>query len=145
MNQIIVILGGYGAFGSVIAAHVAKLPGVSLVIGGRHAQKGAAFAQRIGATFVPCDLKDPAALRRIVTGAFMVIHAAGPFDDATHPVARACLDAGAHYCDIADSRAHVGGINQLHEHARARGLVMYSGASTTPAITSAMVEFLTAD
>lgn len=145
MNRTIVILGGYGAFGSVIAAHVAKLPGVSLVVGGRHAQKGAAFAQRIGATFVPCDLNDPAALHRIVAGAFMVIHAAGPFDDATHPVARACLEAGAHYCDIADSRTHVGGINQFHEHAQARGLVMYSGASTTPAITSAMVEFLTAD
>src|SRR5262249_5542079 len=50
-----------------------------------------------------------------------------------------CLEHGCHYIDLGDGRDYVAGIGRLHESARARGVLVCVGASTTPAITSAAV------
>ncbi len=147
MKRNVVILGGYGVFGGRIASSLAELqlPDVSLIIAGRNSRKGEAFARSLDAAFVHCDWGDPAALRRSVEDAFLVIHAAGPFSDATHLVARACLAAGVHYLDIADGRAHVSGISALSDEAQRRNVFLCAGASATPAVTSAIVRELAAD
>ena len=68
-----------------------------------------------------------------------MIHAAGPFQGVEYHVAEQCLKAGAHYLDVADARDFVAGIGRLDEDARGRGLMVASGISSTPAITSAMI------
>jgi len=145
MNQKVVILGGYGAFGSKIAMNLAKLPAVSLVIAGRSRQKGEIFASSIGAEYIFCDLKEEALVRQVVDDAFLVIHAAGPFSGTTHSVARICLEQGAHYLDLGDERVYVAGIATLNEQAERKALFLCSGASTAPGVTSAMVQALAAD
>ena len=50
-----------------------------------------------------------------------------------------CLEAGAHYLDLADARDFVAGIGRLDDDARRRGLLVASGVSSTPAITSALI------
>jgi hypothetical protein len=141
----VVIVGGYGVFGSIIASQLAQLTDAELVIAGRNPALGSALARQIGARFVRCDVGCPQDRRAALDGAYLVIHTAGPFNDNAHPVARTCLEVGAHYLDIADSPAHVLGIAQLDAEARARGLLLCAGASTTPAITAAMVSALCAD
>ena len=72
-----------------------------------------------------------------------MVDTAGPFQSyGTDPYsfARACLEAGAHYLDIADDPEFVGNITRLDQHAKASGLCAISGASTTPALTSAVVK-----
>ena len=54
-------------------------------------------------------------------------------------MAEQCIEAGAHYLDLADARDFVAGIGRLDEDARRRGLLVASGVSSTPAITSAMI------
>jgi hypothetical protein len=52
------------------------------------------------------------------------------------------MEAGAHYLDLADARDFVVGITKLDEEARRRGLLVCSGVSSTPAITSALINEL---
>lgn len=144
-QRTVVVLGGYGVFGSLIAAQLAARPDVHLVVVGRDATRGGSYAQQIGARFRRCDVRDAASLYAVLADAFLVIHAAGPFNDSSHPVARAALAAGAHYLDLADDPKHVATIDQLDEEARQRGLFVCAGASTTPGASAAMVRALTDD
>lgn len=69
----------------------------------------------------------------------VLINTVGPFQDADYRIAQACIDAGVHYIDLADSHTFVAGIVQLDEAARARGVAVISGASTVPALSGAVV------
>jgi hypothetical protein len=69
-----------------------------------------------------------------------VIHTCGPFQAQSYQVAQACVEAGAHYVDLADGRAFVAGIGELDAAARERGVLVISGASTLPALSSAVVD-----
>ena len=48
---------------------------------------------------------------------------------------------GAHYIDLADAREFVAGITELNEQARQAGVLIISGASSVPCLTSALVDF----
>ena len=134
----IVILGGYGSFGSLIAEQLARSD-AQVMIAGRDAIKGQAFAASLEAGFVRCDAKSRASLRATVSGTQLVINAAGPFQAKDYSIPQMCIENGCHYIDLGDGREYVAGIAQLHESAKAHDVFVCVGASTTPAITSAAV------
>jgi saccharopine dehydrogenase-like NADP-dependent oxidoreductase len=71
----------------------------------------------------------------------LVIHCAGPFQNQDNRVALAALRSGAHYIDIADGRAFVAGfVAAVHPAADAAGRLAITGASTLPALSSAVVD-----
>jgi saccharopine dehydrogenase-like NADP-dependent oxidoreductase len=137
-NPKIIILGGYGTFGRLIAEQLAR-PGVKLVIAGRDVVKGQAYARSLNAVFVRCDATNAASLGEAIAGAHLVINASGPFQAQDYSIPRSCIEQGCHYIDLGDGREYVAGVSQLDEEARARGVFICVGASTTPAITSAAV------
>jgi hypothetical protein len=55
-------------------------------------------------------------------------------------VARAAIQAGCHYVDLGDGRTFVAGIESLNAEAASLGLTVISGASSVPALSSAVVE-----
>jgi saccharopine dehydrogenase-like NADP-dependent oxidoreductase len=134
----IVILGGYGTFGSLIAENLAK-SGAQVVIAGRDAAKGQAFAASLGAGFGQCDVRSTVSLSETVSGAQLVINASGPFQATDYSIPQTCIERGCHYVDLGDGRNYVTGVAQLHESAKAHDVFVCLGASTTPAITSAAV------
>jgi hypothetical protein len=136
------VLGGYGIFGSRVAEALALNPNCRVRIAGRNAKIGANLAYRIGADFRPCTIDARDSLAHALDDSFIVIHAAGPFQNADYRVAEHCLDIGAHYLDLADSRDFVSGIVRLDDQAKKRGLLVTSGVSSTPAITSALIDSL---
>lgn len=75
--------------------------------------------------------------------AFCVVDAAGPFQHSSLNFARAVIEAGCHYADLADARGFVATFPQLDELAKARGVLAVSGASSTPALSMAVIEALT--
>ncbi len=135
----IAVLGGYGIFGGRVARGLAGHSDSKVRIVGRDPKAGAEYASSIGADFQAADLADSESLARAVAGAHVVIHAAGPFQGSDYRVAEACIAAGAHYLDLADARDFVAGIGALDSRARAKGLLVASGASSVPAVTHAMV------
>jgi len=52
--------------------------------------------------------------------ASLVINASGPFQTQDYRVARAAIDAGAHYVDLTDARGFVTGIGALDGEASER-------------------------
>lgn len=74
------------------------------------------------------------------SGAEILIHTAGPFQQQDYRVARAAIEAGCHYIDLADGRQFVAGIAGLDDAARTREVSVISGASSVPALSSAVVD-----
>lgn len=72
----------------------------------------------------------------------IVIHTAGPYQGQDYRVARACIDAGSHYIDLADGRDFVAEFSCLHEQAQRRGVLLVSGASTLPGVSTAVIDHL---
>jgi NAD(P)-dependent dehydrogenase (short-subunit alcohol dehydrogenase family) len=134
----IVILGGYGTFGSLIAEQLGQSD-AQVVIAGRDAGRGRAFAASLKAGFIRCDARNRSSLRETVAGAHLVVNAAGPFQAADYSVPETCVELGCHYIDLGDGRDYVASITQLHSKAKARDVFACVGASTTPAVTSAAV------
>lgn len=142
---LVTVLGGYGIFGGRVAQALALDRAVRVRVAGRDTTIGASYAHRIGAGFCPCDARDRESVRRAIDGSDVVVHAAGPFQGNDYRVAESCIEAGAHYLDLADARGFVAGIGVLDQAARARGLTVASGVSSTPAITSAMIREVARD
>ena len=146
----VLVLGGYGVFGSRAAERLAQVDGLEIVIAGRSegAARAAAeaLAQRAPGRAVISYARIDATsltgedLRRL--GATIVINTAGPYQAQDYRVARAAIDAGVHYIDLADARAFVTGIGQLDGAARAAGVLVASGASSVPALAAAVVDEL---
>jgi hypothetical protein len=140
----ILVLGGYGGFGGRISRRLAA-EGHTVLVAGRSLAKAEAFCRAD-----PCLL--PVALDRANVGDALarhapnaVVDASGPFQAMDLTIPRACIAAGIHYCDIADSTAFVQALATLDEAARDRGVVVMSGASSVPALSGAAIRALSAD
>ena len=137
----ILVLGGYGHFGNRICRALSG--NATLIVAGRDSAKAQIAAQALGAAHEGVALDYTAGdlgARMHALHTDVVIHTCGPFQGQSYHVARACLEAGAHYIDLADGRSFVAGIAELDAAARERGLVITSGASTLPALSSAVID-----
>lgn len=140
----VLILGGYGHFGARIARTLASDENLHVIVGGRNGDQARATARMLKAEGLAVDAHDPklgtALLKRSID---VVVHAAGPFQGQDYGVARACAAAGVHYIDLADGRRFVCDFPPaLDEAFRDGHCVGVAGASTLPALSSAVVERL---
>lgn len=140
----VLLLGGYGNFGSHIARRLAPDANIRLLIGGRSLTKARALAAQLGAANPPETLRIDIA--GDVMGALaaarpdLVIHTVGPFQGQDYRVAEACIAAGVDYVDLADARGFVCGIGALDARARAAGTAVIAGASSVPTLTAAIID-----
>lgn len=140
----ILIIGGYGNFGSFISGALAQQSNIRLIIAGRSLDKAQKFTAGLDAVCAPeavaldinNDITD--VLSRIKPD--IVIHTSGPFQTQGYDVAKACIDQGCHYIDLADGRKFVDGITYLDTAAKEAGVLVVSGASSVPCLTSALVD-----
>jgi hypothetical protein len=114
------------------------------LIGGRSAEKAHAFSASLEAAHaaeghaIDIDHDLTEALARIAPA--IVIHTTGPFQTQDHRVARACIAQGCHYLDLADAREFVATINRLDAEAKAKDVLVVSGASSVPCLTAAVID-----
>jgi len=144
----ILVLGGYGNFGARICRALAADADIELMIGGRDLQRATGFAQSLGnaARGVRIDVQTGDLVENLRSlGAELVIHTAGPFQNQDYRVPHAVAAAGAHYIDLADGRRFVCDFPAALDAAfRSAGRTAVAGASTVPALSSAVVDHLTA-
>lgn len=113
---------------------------VAILIVGRDARQAEALARELKAEHAALDATKPAGVTALMAWRpKVVINTIGPFQSAGYRVAEACIAAGVHYIDLADSHQFVAGIAQLDAAARAKGVAVISGASTVPALSGAVV------
>jgi len=148
----ILVLGGYGNFGRRICESLAKEKCVELIVAGRDLKIAADLAARIKSKHPQLHIKGLALnidtprlveeLKQLSPN--LVIHTCGPFQGQPYRVPRACMAIGAHYIDLADDRRFVCDISQLNQEAEEKGVLLISGASSVPALSSAVIDpFLT--
>ncbi|HXC27710.1 MAG TPA: saccharopine dehydrogenase NADP-binding domain-containing protein [Stellaceae bacterium] len=142
----VLVVGGTGAFGGRLVKGLIDTPDFAVVIAGRDLNRAeaaaAAFGPRARALRLDTRAVQPQELR--ASGAFVVVDAAGPFQGASYRLARAAIEAGLHYVDLADARDFVAGFDALDALAKAAGVVALTGASSTPALSHAVLDRLTA-
>ncbi len=141
----IITLGGYGHFGGLLSCQLAKEP-IRLTIAGRSKQKAEQFIQKnltqaaatvYAAAIDARDISLAEHLRELQ--ADLVIYTIGPFQEQDYHVARSCILAGSHYLDLADARDYVANFSELDHLAKAQGVTALGGASTLPALSSAVI------
>jgi hypothetical protein len=137
----IIVVGGAGNFGARIVRALRGDPNIELLIAGRR------IVSVPGAEDVPgvlIDIEETDLAQRLnALSPGLVIHCVGPFQGQDYRVANAVLAAGAHYLDLADGRQFIAEF-AAHVNAQAvsAGKVAISGASTLPALSSAVVDEL---
>ena len=140
----VLVIGGYGNFGSYIARALAPEPAIQLLIGGRSQAKAAAFAATLPAANPAeahaLDIDGAIAARLVELRPDLVIHTTGPFQRQTYAVAEAAIACGAHYLDLADARAVVANIGALDGSAQAAGVAVLAGASSVPCLSAAVID-----
>jgi len=149
----IVIIGATGHFGGRICRRLLGEPDTELVITSRNLDKVQSlpteFGQLNASAMVsaaaldqtsPSFAADLAALQPNI-----VIHTAGPYQGQGYDAAEACIACGSHYVDLADGREFVERFNALHEEASRKDVLLVSGASTLPGVSSAVVDHVRGD
>ncbi|MBS0238989.1 MAG: DUF4166 domain-containing protein [Proteobacteria bacterium] len=150
MLRRIVLIGATGFFGQRLARRLATIKGVELTLTSRSEERAKALTQKLegGARCTPFafDRDDPSSMARLrLLSPWLVIDASGPFQSANFNLARAAIGLGAHWIDLADARDYLLNFGTaLDAVARARGVAVRAGASSTPALSMAVVEDLTA-
>jgi uncharacterized protein YbjT (DUF2867 family) len=137
----IVVLGGSGNFGARICRALRTDAGIDVISAGRHVRQP---ADPEGIATVSLDIEGAGLTKSLkALGAELVIHCVGPYQGQDYRIAQAALRSGAHYLDLADGRAFVAGFRAAnHEQARVMDRLAISGASTLPALSSAVLDEL---
>lgn len=144
----ILVVGGYGAFGSRVAERLAREGDLEIVIAGRNLEAARACAAslktksvaRLDVAAVDAMAVSASELRALRPA--VIVNASGPFQNHDYTLARASIAAGCHYVDLADGRDYVTGISKLDGEASAANVAVISGASTVPGLSSAVVKSL---
>lgn len=148
MNKVLV-LGGYGNFGKRIVRNVLRHPAAHVCIAGRTESKATALrdalveegveATRVSVASLDVQADDFAQkLRALVP--HIVVHTSGPFQGQSYAVPQACMDVGAHYVDLSDDTGFVCDIAQLDAAAKQAGVLLVSGASSVPGLSSTVLD-----
>lgn len=152
----ILLIGGYGNFGKRLAASLLAYYDHDIVIAGRSQQKCLAFKlQALGKYGKHIDYAVVDVSHFNLEKIFkeinpdIVVNTAGPYQyqrgsGVNYTIARACILASCHYIDLADDRAFVCNFStELNHDAKQKGLMLVTGASSVPGLSSAVVdEFL---
>jgi len=141
----VLIIGGYGAFGARAAERLARESDLEIVVAGRsrtRAEAAAAALRRGAKTSIGSAVLDATRTTAADLGALapsVVINASGPYQARDYALAKACIAARCHYVDLADARSFVTGVMARDREAKAAGVLVASGASSVPGLSSAVV------
>jgi hypothetical protein len=148
VSRRVLLVGATGAFGRRLAVLLSTWPDLTLILAAR--REGP--LQALAADLAGCaarlevagfDRTAPDGLLALAPWA--VVDAAGPFQGGDLALPRAAIAAGAHYVDLADARDFVAAFPvALDAEATAKGVLAVAGASSTPALSNAVLDRLTA-
>lgn len=148
----VLVLGGYGVFGSRICRRLAKDSGIQLIVAGRSKEKAEAFARRLSAnnpdaTVTGAGIDIAFGLEQALDSYCpkLVIHTCGPFQGQGYDVATLCIEKRIHYLDLSDDREFVTGFDQLNDAATKTRTLAVAGVSSVPGLTSAVIESMRPD
>jgi hypothetical protein len=149
VNRRVLLVGATGVFGSRLARLLSAMPGIELILAARHMDALNDLERDLRVQGAHCQIQSRVFDRRITEDLYtmkpwLVIDAAGPFQESDYALALAAVRCGAHSIDLADGRTFVADFpGALQAEALQAGVVAITGASSTPALSHAALEDLT--
>jgi saccharopine dehydrogenase-like NADP-dependent oxidoreductase len=147
----VLIIGGSGVFGAHLCRRLARLKLCRILIGGRTPGNAAPLIEELlaldpqcTASFVSLDRASLTSADLSNLGVTAAVDAAGPFQGSSYSLVEAAIGAGVHCIDLCDARAFAAGITAFDARAKASGVAVLTGASSTPALSNALLRDLTA-
>jgi len=125
INKDIIIYGAYGYTGELIIRQCQE-KGLKPLLSGRNEGKLKAVAEKYGLNFETADLNN-SDLDKLLNGAKVMIHAAGPFIHTSKPMVEACIRNGVHYTDITGEIAVFAQARKYDEQAKKAGIMLLPG------------------
>ena len=144
----VLIVGATGVFGSRLVEQIAATKTADhIILAGRDKTKATALLSMLKSKNIVCsfetfDRDKPDARRLKEIAPSVVIDAAGPFQNENMQLPQAAIDAGIDYIDLADARHFVANISKLAVGANRSGVRVISGASSTPALSHAVLDHM---
>lgn len=142
----VLVLGGYGTFGSRLVRLLAEDARLHLIVAGRSLSSPQKLCRQLppGAMreALRFDRDGDVASQIAACGPHILVDASGPFQlygREPYRVVQACIEQGVHYIDFADGSEFVSGIGEFDEAARQADIFVLSGASTFPVLTAAVL------
>ena len=139
----ILILGGYGATGKLLAKHLLAQTKYQIIIAGRHLDQAQAFVESLDDRRVMArrvDAADLNSLKNALQNVSLLLVAA-PTTHHAENVVRAALDAGVDYLDVQYSDAKLGALRKHEAEIGQRNLCFVTEAGYHPGLPSAMIRF----
>jgi saccharopine dehydrogenase (NAD+, L-lysine-forming) len=139
----IMILGGYGYTGKLLARHLLTQSNAKIILAGRNLTKARIFAEELNdsrVSTIRVDAADSDSLRAALHNVDMLLVAA-PTTQYAETVIRAALDAKVDYLDIQFSQHKLDILNELAPEIEMAGLCFVTEAGYHPGLPAAMVRF----
>lgn len=145
----ILVIGGYGTFGSRLVELLVDEPRLHVIVAGRSLERARALCNSLSAAaiLVPHALDRDGDMGKALSelAPDILVDATGPFQaygDDPYRLVRQCIAHGVNYLDFADGSAFARDIRQFDEEAKARQVFVLSAASSSPALSAAAVREL---
>ncbi|TQV72120.1 saccharopine dehydrogenase [Aliikangiella marina] len=147
----ILVIGGYGTFGKRLVESLVNFYQYEIIVAGRSGEKLAKtkhyFSVSANTEIETAQLdvtSDDIKAKLSLIKPNLVINAAGPYQlqkgKCAYGVAKACIEYGCHYIDLADDSEFVTQFSEkLNQQARDAGVILVTGTSTIPALTDAVI------
>jgi len=137
MSDAILIVGGYGAVGAVIAEALAPDHEDQLILAGRNAERAAAQAAKLGAglRWRVLDVAGAVDYDEVLAGVGIVVMC---LDLPNLEFVRQCFQRGIHYVDISAEYPILSAIASLDEVARQHGAMAVLSVGLVPGLSNLM-------
>ena len=134
----VVVFGGHGFYGRYLVGDLLAKTRSRVIVAGRHPDISHWPRDRVEAA--SCDVREALAVGRLVQGADLVIHCAGPFAYLPLEPARAAARAGKPYIDISEDRHFAREVASLAAEASRSGSLLMTGLSVDPGMVLMFTE-----
>ena len=148
MTQNILILGGYGNTGRLIAELLLQETDCRVVVAGRNQNKARATTADLSARFgderaraAVVDAADADSLRHAMTGVDLAVVASST-SEYVEQVATAALDTGIDYCDVQYSTAKLAVLQTIAERIEAEGRCFITDGGFHPGLPAVLVRYI---
>jgi saccharopine dehydrogenase (NAD+, L-lysine-forming) len=139
----ILILGGYGYTGKLLAKHLLAQTNVNIIISGRSLEKATSFADELNDSRVTVRQADAANLESLTSalqGVTLCLVAA-PSTHHAETVIRACINTHVDYLDVQLSSQKLNALFAARNEIKQAGLCFIIEAGFHPGLPSAMIRY----
>jgi len=112
------------------------------ILASRDARKLQELGSDLGLPWAAVALADRAGLDRVLSDVAVVLNAAGPYKNTAEPMVKACLRNGTHYLDISGEFETFRRIDNFHEEATYRNVMIMPGVGFTVVTSDFLIKLL---